>query len=464
MKENFIAGIAIGGWVVLCLYAFAMTRLKKEKAYVLSTLYIGGCILHRLAISGGAAQYMFPDWPLLVDSIAPSSICLMFIGLILFFKDFFKTKQYFRRLNRLINLALGVTLITLMSQFFDKYSLFAPYMFQLIYLLSPILTYICWRGIKTGIAGSYDLLFGYLLFFILNIASVLSATGNIPTYPILIDMPEIASFVFIILIYRALYIHHKASEEKRRKSEKDVVVALSLAAAEKKQRIDQSNFMNLVTHELKTPLAVMDSAIQTLSLEKVNIPPVVVERHTRLKHSISELNNLINTVLQAEYAEKQSPTRPIIMNIADGIEGVLRQLSFEKTLFDIKVPQNLTLEFSPTHLDLILSNLMTNAIKYKTPGSRILVKAKYATKDNISGVQISLSNEYKSNIKPDTCLWFKKYFRQLEVPNIQGFGLGLYLVKAIVEMHSGQIECQVRGNEPIWNITFTVWIPPTQTH
>ncbi|NVK71896.1 MAG: sensor histidine kinase [Oceanospirillaceae bacterium] len=452
------SGIEIGGWLMLCFYACVMSWLSRNNAYILSCLYVVGCMIRRIHISGIAAQYIFPNDPFLVSLLAPLGVCLMISGITVFFMAFFKTKSHFKKLHFFLKFELGVVLVAFISIFLGKYYLIAPFMFYSVIILFPILSFIIWRGVTLNIAGSRSLFWGFLIFFLLNGSAAIITASNISTPPLLLEMPELSSFIFIILMYQGLYQHKKAEDNRNKNLEIKIKLAHKDTEMEKKLRVDQSNFMMLITHELKTPLTVIDSVLQTLDIEKINISPALADRHSLIKKSLDELNSLINTTLMTEHSESKnfSPI-PEKMDTYQSIHKVITQLSIKEKECLLKIPRKLNIYADPSLLNLVLSNLLMNAVKYKTPHSVILITATKTTHNN--GTLISLSNYYDSVKEPNTKNWFDKYYRQSDIPNIQGFGLGLYLVKAIIKAHSGYIECHAKKEYNLWNITFDVWLP-----
>ncbi|CAG9295879.1 sensor histidine kinase [Celerinatantimonas diazotrophica] len=461
-SKKIISAIATGGWLMLCLYAFIMTRLTQKKAYVLSCIYLLGCIAHTLVRSSIAAQYIFPDHPMLVNLLAPTSVCLMLSGIILFFMSFFQTSQKFKYIHWFLRLNLGLNLASFISLFFGKYTLFAPFMFQVSYVTFPVLCFVIWRGVKNGIAGSRSLFLGYVVFFILNISAIFASTYRLSTPSVFLDMPEITSFIFIVMMYQGLYQHKQAEDVTKRKLEEKIHFAEKEVELEKTRRINQSNFMTLITHELKTPLAVIDSIIQTLPIEKIDISPQLAERHSRIQTAISQLNLLIDNTLISEHMDLEN-TSPNCheTNIYEIIKNIINRLPSDTKKHIINTVSIFKLNIDPFLFQLVLNNLLINALKYRAPESSISITSTKNCEKNKEGVLISICNDYQSSHKPDPDQWFNKYYRQLEKPSIQGFGLGLYLVKGIVEAHSGQIQCRVMGNAPIWKITFSVWFPST---
>uniref|UniRef100_A6VSI8 histidine kinase n=1 Tax=Marinomonas sp. (strain MWYL1) TaxID=400668 RepID=A6VSI8_MARMS len=454
------SGIEIGGWLMLCLYACVMSWLSKNNAYILSCLYVIGCMIRRLHISGIAAQYIFPNDPFLVGLLAPLGVCLMISGITVFIMAFFKTNTNFKYLHLFLIFELGLVFVAFISIFLGKYNSVAPIMFFSVLILFTILSFIIWKGVTLGIAGSRSLFWGFLIFFLLNGSAAIITASNISTPPLLLEMPELSSFIFIILMYQGLYQHKKAEDDRNKNLEIKIKLAHKNTEMEKKLRVDQSNFMMLITHELKTPLTVIDSVLQTLDIERINISSALAERHNIIKKSIDELNSLINTTLMTEHSESKnfSPI-PEKMDAYQSIHKVITQLSIKEQEYLLKIPRKLSVYADPSLLKLVLSNLLMNAVKYKTPDSVISIDINETIQKNKSGTLIAISNYYDSEIEPNPEIWFHKYYRQLDTPNIQGFGLGLYLTKAIIDAHSGLIKCHTEKEQNLWKITFEVWFP-----
>ncbi|UTV99989.1 sensor histidine kinase [Marinomonas rhizomae] len=454
------SGIEIGGWLMLCLYACVMSWLSKKNAYILSCLYVIGCMIRRIHISGIAAQYIFPNDPFLVSLLAPLGVCLMISGVTVFFMTFFKTKTHFKKLHFFLKFELGIVLVAFISIFLGKYYLIAPFMFYSVIILFPILSFIIWRGVTLDIAGSRSLFWGFLIFFLLNGSVAIITASNISTPPLLLEMPELASFVFILLMYQGLYQRKKIEDDRKRESKSKIELANKNTEMEKKLRVDQSNFMMLITHELKTPLTVIDSVLQTLDIEKINISAALAARHNLIKKSLDELNSLINTTLMTEHSESKSFSPiPKNVDVYQSLHNAINQLSIKEQESLLKVPRKLKIYADPSLFNLVLSNLLRNALKYKTPDSLIAISATKTIQENKNGTVISISNYYDSIEEPNTEIWFQKYYRQSDTPNIQGFGLGLYLTKAIIEAHSGQIKCHAEKKQNLWKITFEIWFP-----
>lgn len=72
---------------------------------------------------------------------------------------------------------------------------------------------------------------------------------------------------------------------------------------------------------------------------------------------------------------------------------------------------------------------------------------------------ISISNDYIADHKPDTSQWFTKYYQENTHSESNGLGLGLHMVKKIVEAHDGTVKCSIDPREHFWKVTIQLCLP-----
>tara|TARA_R110001583_G_scaffold193939_1_gene363707 strand:- start:325 stop:2283 length:1959 start_codon:yes stop_codon:yes gene_type:complete len=461
-QEKIISGIMLGVWLMLCVYALVMrqSKISKRRAYSLSCLYIIACAIHRLISSGIAAQYLFPNNPYIAHVLAPASICLMYLGIILFSMDLFQTKTKFRHLNKILMLSTIFIIISFLSVFIGYYTFLAPFMLGTIYFLGPIFIFIAWKDVKSSMANDYSIFWGFLIFFTLNIITILITMGYLPAFFQWIFMPEVASFIFIVLILQGLHLHNKAEKNQKIRSDNKLKIIKKWIKIEKKQREEQSNFVTMLTHEMKTPLAIIDSTIQTLSIQNMTISPDLALRHERIKSTVSDLNALVsNTLLSGRSDIDDFNLKLSKVNTSSAINMAFEKLESQEKAFITNIPKDHTILVDASLFQILLNNLFTNATKYQFENTPIAITMENKTIDDIKGSMMTISNDFQSSLQPNINKWFQKYYRQQEIPNIKGVGLGLYLVKSIVDAHEGHIKHHLSGKAPVWNINFEIWFP-----
>jgi signal transduction histidine kinase len=211
----------------------------------------------------------------------------------------------------------------------------------------------------------------------------------------------------------------------------------------------KQNFISLMSHDLKTPVAKIAGIADVLKI-KFNNTPEQTELIENVVSSTKELNNFINSILDLTKIESQNLT--LVKESRDVnkiIVGIIEKLKFEAENSQIKIETDLS-PLYPIQLDSVLmnrviSNLIENAIKYAGKGKCIWVK----TWDDPSWVYIEIKDNGVGILAQDLAHVFDKFYRVKNDSThaIKGSGLGLYLVKYFVELHHGVISAASRPGE-----------------
>ena len=209
----------------------------------------------------------------------------------------------------------------------------------------------------------------------------------------------------------------------------------------------QKNFLLSVTHELKSPIASTKLALETLlhrDLEKEKQKEI-------LRNAISDtdrLNTLVeNILLTARIDNTAFEIHKENVNLSEYIEEGMKQTvqTFnpkQKIVLDIQ--PNVLFDIDKTIFPSILLNLFENAVKYSPENSII----KIILKEQGNGVILSVADEGAGISEEEKQNIFKKFYRigNEETRRTKGTGLGLYIVKYLVEKHGGNIF--VKNNSP----------------
>ncbi|MBL7664147.1 MAG: CHASE2 domain-containing protein [Bacteriovoracaceae bacterium] len=201
------------------------------------------------------------------------------------------------------------------------------------------------------------------------------------------------------------------------------------------------NFISLMSHDLKTPVAKIAGIADILAVQYQNTPEQAKLIHN-IVNSTKELNGFISSILDLTKVESQNLSLKLVakdVNIL--IENVVELLRYEATENEIEVSLHLG-PLYPINVDVelirrVLSNLIENAIKYSGKGSKVEI----ATKDDDTWVYIEIKDNGIGIAQDDLEHIFKKFYRVQNDSKhrIKGSGLGLYLVKYFIELHQGEI-------------------------
>ncbi len=213
------------------------------------------------------------------------------------------------------------------------------------------------------------------------------------------------------------------------------------------QELDKrkSEFLSIAAHQLRTPL----SGIKwTLSMFiKGEVGSISNEQKVLLMKSYEgneRLISLVNEMLQANRIERGVlPLKMVSTQLLDLIDNVLYEIlptasnANVSIRFDHRDDTFPPLMVDPEKMREVFQNLLENAVKYSRPGGEIVISmsragngAQFAIKD--SG--IGIPNDEQVNI-------FSRFFRARNAKKVDpnGTGLGLYIVKNIIEMHNGKV-------------------------
>lgn len=224
-----------------------------------------------------------------------------------------------------------------------------------------------------------------------------------------------------------------------------------------KQADQQQNFMMAITHELKTPIAVSRLNLETMLKRNLN----AAQQRKLLENTLSEtkrLNTLTNNILTTAQLESGRHTLSAgEINLSELLGEQLMQfrVRYPNRSFQGTITSDLWIKGEQLLLELLVSNLLENAVKY-APGTSPIQASIAQIKEKY--VQLKFIDQGPGIASSDKNKIFDKFYRAGDesVRKTKGTGLGLYLCKRITLEHGGQI--QVMDNQPNGAI-FTLQFP-----
>jgi signal transduction histidine kinase len=221
----------------------------------------------------------------------------------------------------------------------------------------------------------------------------------------------------------------------------------------------KDEFLQLATHQLQTPVTGMKIFLSLLLDEKGGKLTAKQREMAQGAYDANEreriiINDLLNVarlesgrlVLQ----KSEVDLGDLVTAAAKGLESIMKG---RQQVFEVKA-EPVKANVDPERLRMVVDNLLSNASKYTPEGGRVVV----GNSEDKGGVIIYVRDSGVGIAKSDIPKLFKKFSR---VPNplsekVGGTGLGLYLVKKIVEMHGGQLDVESSAGE---GTTFKIRLP-----
>lgn len=222
----------------------------------------------------------------------------------------------------------------------------------------------------------------------------------------------------------------------------------------------KSDFVSNVSHELRTPLALISMFAETLEMGRVKTEEKKQEYYNIIHRETSRLSNIVNKILN--FSQIEAGKRKYSFgkyNINEIVNNVFQTYQFHLTnngfTFNFNEAKNLPeIKADKEAITEAIINLLDNAVKYSSGKKHIEIAT--AKKDSyvlivIKDSGIGISDEDQKKI-------FEKFFRVStgDVHNVKGTGLGLTIIKHIVDAHNGKIELK---SSPGKGSTFTLMFP-----
>jgi PAS domain S-box-containing protein len=252
------------------------------------------------------------------------------------------------------------------------------------------------------------------------------------------------------------------TELKRLQAEEREKEALTLELARSRQLEDyKRRFVAMLSHEFRTPLSIINASIYLVERHVDKLTPEMRAEHfTRINDQILRLRDMmddITTVMKAEY--ELIPFNPEQLDLAAICLKIVADLKAslgEKHVFITEIdPQIEPLLVDKSLLTRIVTNLLTNAVKYSPAGSPI----HFNLLQQADEVMMIVKDAGIGIPKEDQQFVFQPYFRGANVTTITGTGLGLRIVQEAVRLHGGEITFESVHN---LGTTFRVILPRKQ--
>lgn len=217
----------------------------------------------------------------------------------------------------------------------------------------------------------------------------------------------------------------------------------------------KANFISLMSHDLKTPVAKIAGIADILRVQYENTPDQK-QLLDNIVGSTKELNDFITSILDLTKIESRNlDLRLENKDVNTLIESTVDKLKYEAN----EKEMNISTELEPLYpikvdtvlINRVLANLIGNSIKYAGVGKKISVRSW----DDEEWVYIEIEDNGRGINEEELEHIFEKFYRVKndDSHKIKGSGLGLYLVKYFIELHHGTISATSVVNE---GITFTI--------
>jgi len=226
-----------------------------------------------------------------------------------------------------------------------------------------------------------------------------------------------------------------------------LVYLLRIINAQKQIAEIKNDLISNITHEFKTPIATIHTALEGIqSFNKTGDPEKTSKYLKMSSQQVDKLNTMVEKLLETATLDSgELVLQKEEINLVPLLQQIIakyREMTPDKT-FDFQTPSdNIWLSIDLFHFENAIDNLLDNAVKY---GGDVI---KVSFKKQSSALLITISDSGAGLTKMQATQLFEKFYRvpKGNTHDVKGFGIGLFYTKTIIEKHLGQIQVGIQPN------------------
>jgi signal transduction histidine kinase len=467
----------LAGLLVYNLFLFLSLRERQYGLYCLFLVALGAAML----VHNGFRAYLLlllPGWP---DTFGTNS--LFAIGGLLamaFLREFLSTARHQPRIDRVLLLWMGGFALIAAFPLFQlpvRVGSMALSIFGAI--TGPLLLWVTLRSWRQGYSGARYLLLAWGVLLVAASVQALRNFAILPTNFVTANLLQIGSLFEMLLLSFALadrvHSERRARERAQQRAlakERELVDGLRASEAKLESQVQQRTadlsraldrerstlekyrqFANLIAHEFRNPLAIIQGQAQVARRERDYGVGEPLQRFESIEGAAGRLEQLFEQWLESDRMEKGEHTMQ------------RQRLALSEWLPKLLAPGNLRVDHplelttqpatvlaDEALLGNAINNLIDNAAKYSSDGSPIHVAVICA--DGEVGIRV---RDYGVGIPAEEHnRVFEQHYRSPHNVTARGMGIGLFLVSQVMQAHGGRVTVESTPGE---GSDFTLWLP-----
>lgn len=430
--DYFVFALFIGLGLSLLIFNLRSGLWKKDKTILSFLIYLAVFVYSLLAFNGFATQFFFKQTPFLDSQLVPITTLLLFISI---YFIYYRMLQLSWKETPIVTGVASITmlsaLVALVAVFFDRYVDIAPIVGLLV-----MATYLFWlvRGLKLVVNDypyAHWLVLSTLSSLLGSITMILVLIGVLPVAEVGLYAFQIGSIIAVLSFQMVISGRTQDALENEQYLITEQITNQLKFEQEQHLRQQQSAFLAMLTHELKTPLSVIKMAISEIHSNGL------LRQYAR--QSVIDINNIVERCSYTEKLEGDALSCDFInLNLHDFIAEWCRHHDAVRNIQLDNAIQTAKVAVDEVMLKTIVRNLIDNAEKYSPEHSNV----RLTISDRHAHWRLSICNQLKNVVSLEQDKLFEKYYRAESAKKVSGSGLGLFLVKSLAERMNIQVDVE----------------------
>ena len=449
-------GIHLGVLGLLTLISLSLYGATRNRVMGVFALNIVNLLVTVLVGSGLLFMYLWPQWPQFNEMLFNSMLYIkpgLWVLLAQTFLAPYATPRWYHPSCRAAYLLVACMLVlSWMDLGYISVWLmliFGATVFPLVQLIAIAATKNMRRIYQRILMFGYG--FGLLAIWLALLATFYPT--NHPDLPI--QLTRIIDYINpVVLLALVMFYYRETLIQLEAVKQDNLTMQLGLAF-EHKLKEERKLMVDMLTHELKNPLASISLAIGSLSNIFKDGNSMIERRLRNIDQSVRSMDAVIERCNLMNQLDQSALTyNAERIDLRQAIEEVL-QRSGQRTRVALSIDSSSYVVTDLQFFQMIVSNLIDNALKYSPDTTTVHVCVHREKCESPEQLIIEVSNQISAKGAPDPKLVFTRFYRHTMAHDTSGSGVGLYLAQTLARLMGGRIVYEPTPG----HVVFRVWLP-----
>jgi len=448
--EYALLGILIGGYLFALIINLPGTWRRQDPLGVYFIAYVLAGLMVLVFVQGLGGQFLLPHVPEWADHLVPISSTLVTLLATAFYRLALGVNHWNPWANGVYLGIMALGCLSLPAPLLGYYDLVAQWLFASILLMLVVGSWRCMQLWRQEAPDARLLLVAHLVTLVGTVPTVLALLGWVSGDFLVVYFYQAGILGSVLAVQITLRRRNQRLHSMLLLSQQEEQRARAVAQEQQAVAEQRRRFIDMITHELKTPLSVIR---MRLGLQE---PSQSVQRHAR--DAVKDMDAVIDRIAQLGRLEDgRAQVRLEACELRNAVQECLASQAewLLRCQGDWPADAEPRVQSDPVLLRTVLSNLIDNACKYSPPGSLIRLEVREQALNGQPGWRLRISNAMGIAGRPDPEQLFQKYYRSAGARQHVGSGLGLHVVRHLCLSMGAQLNHEPSDKD----ITFTLWQP-----
>jgi two-component system, sensor histidine kinase LadS len=454
-QQILLIGMYCGAVFLLLLMSIFFFFARRDHMWAVGALLQLCSLLYIPAVTGFLSKFLLPMQPFWADTLTYHSGLLQNFAAGLFFWYYFRSLKASNWVTLVLRISLWLYPVMVVLLLLGYVPL-ATGMNNLTYLAKS-----AW-----GIGSIWFVVIAdtfsrrvvrtiYVLLCVWSVALFAPVFGIVPLSPNDVSPPWFGNLGLVIMQFILLTRREVLLGREMAQTAQNLELKAQQFEMERKQREASSNFMAMLLHELKNPLASIRLAAYNLVGSSATHSEQQQARLANIEKSVDNIDMVLERCRQADQIEQgRVVLSKSSLDVAEVLSSEIKRHP-QAARIVAQIPDKLAAQADEFLWRMIYNNLIDNALNYSPPGSPIQVHLSHPQRAGQSVFALNVINKISALGAPDAAQVFQKYYRSPNASKLSGSGLGLHLVKNFAQLCGGDVVYEQSAS----GVEFTVWLP-----